>query len=407
MTLNYEYQRFEEFKKKLKEQARESTDPPNTIVNKLKIEYSDVAHLILQSSAKMYIRRERNNFRPKLPERLNDLGSFLVGYKPAQGIYQGQVIVSETSSAVIFASNAMLNRLNDCSELYVDGTFKGIASVFVLCSNQTAELYRGIWNLLLEVPGLKENLKVIMMDFERALIKSVRESMPKVTIKGCWFHYARAVSCHWQDLGLKNVSSTLVQDILSLAWVLPLLPKEDFPVAIEFYRKKANQVESEYLDSVSKLIDYLENQWLRIAEVVSLWRSPKRTNNICESFHRWLPQDLGVHPNLYTFIGKLTAIITKIEDKWESRERDGNAFGNNRHKEAAIDFYINCQQIALFNRKINVGEFLMKLKIQSVKNFMQFKLYSPHNIKNLNPEDICGPEAGKVIGVFENNRMHR
>ncbi|CAA91234.2 hypothetical protein [Bracoviriform inaniti] len=405
-----EYQRFEEFKEKLKKQARESIDLPRTIVNKLEI-YSDVAHLILQSSARMHVIRERNKFRPRVPERLNELGSLLVGYEPAQGIYQGQVIGPDSSSAIIFASNTMLERLNNCSELYVDGTFKcvpkmigakqllilhmrkmdvGIASVFVLCSNQTAELYTGIWNFLLErAPGLKDNLKVVMMDFERALIKSVKESMPNVTIRGCWFHFTRAISCHWQNLGLKNVSSPLVQDILSLAWVLPLLPKEDFPVAIEFYREKANQVKAKYKGSVNKFIDYLENQWLRIAEVVSLWRSPKRTNNICESFHRWLIHDLGIHPNLYSFI-KLTTIITKIEGKWEGLERDGNSFGNKRHKEALIDSYINCQQIALFNR-INVGEFLMKMKTQSMKNFMQFKLYSPH-IKNLNPEDICGPE---------------
>ncbi len=69
---------------------------------------------------------------------------------------------------------------------------QGIASVFVLCSNQTAELYTGIWNFLLErAPGLKDNLKVVMMDFERALIKSVKESMPNVTIRGCWFHFTR------------------------------------------------------------------------------------------------------------------------------------------------------------------------------------------------------------------------
>ncbi|KAG8148326.1 uncharacterized LOC118071461 [Chelonus insularis] len=416
-----EYQRFEEFKNKLKEQARKSTDPPNTIVQKLKIEYSDVAHLILQNSAKVHIIRERNKFRPKLPERLSDLGSLLVGYEPAQAIYQGQVTICETSSAVIFASNAMLERLNDCSEIYVDGTFKcvpraigakqllilhmrkmdvGIASVFVLCSGQTAELYTGIWNFLLgRAPRLRENLKTVMMDFERALIKSVKETMPWVTIRGCWFHFTRAISFHWQDLGLKNVSSPLVQDILSLAWVLPLLPKEGFPEAIEFYRKKANQVDPEYQDNVNKFINYLENQWLRIAEVVSVWRSPKRTNNICESFHRWLPQRLGVHPNLYAFIEKLATIITEIEGNWQDLERDGNAFGKKCRKKSAIDSYINYHQIMLFNRKIDVGEFLMKMKTQSVKNFITFKLYSPHSVKNLNPADICDPE--ELVNLLE------
>ncbi|KAG8148329.1 uncharacterized LOC118071483 [Chelonus insularis] len=362
----------------------------------------------------MHIRRERNKYQHKIPKTLNDLGNLLARYEPVQGIYQGQVVVSETSSAVIFASNTVLERLNDFSEIYVDGTFKcvpkdvgakkllilhmrkmdeGMASVFVLCANQTAELYIGIWNFLLErVPGLKTSLKFIMMDFERALIKSVKETMPWITIRGCWFHFTRAISCHWQDLGLKNVSSTLVQDILSLTWVLPLLPVKHFSTAIEIYKKKANQVEPEYQDSVNEFIDYLEKQWLRIAEIVSLWGSPTRTNNICESFNRCLSQRLGSHPNVFVFIEKLMNIIAEIEDKLKDLQRDGSVLGRQCFKKLKIDMYIKYQQIALHNERIDVGEFLMKMKTKTVKDFIQLNLYSPHNIKDFNPEDILGPE---------------
>ncbi|RVE51164.1 hypothetical protein evm_004129 [Chilo suppressalis] len=300
-----EYKRFEEFKMKLKERACKSTDSPETIFKALKIEYSDVAHLIQQRSAKMHIRRERNKYQPKVPKIFNDLSNLLVKYEPAQRIYQGQVCVPKK----IGAKQLLILRMRKMDV--------GMASVFVLCSNQTTELYKGIWNFLLErVPGFKTNLKYIMMDFERALIKSVKETMPLVTIRGCWFHFTRAISCHWQDLGLKNVSSSSVQDILSLAWVLPLLPEKHFSTAIEFYKKKADQVEPEYQDSVNKFIDYLKNQWLWIAGIVSLWGSPTRTNNICKSFHRWLTQRLGSHSNFYVFIDKLTNGIAEIEEKW-------------------------------------------------------------------------------------------
>ncbi len=86
--------------------------------------YSDVAHLIQENSAKMHIRRERVKNHPKLPKTFNELRNILVNYGPAQTIYQGQVVISKTCSAVIFASNAVLERMNDSQELYVDGTFK-------------------------------------------------------------------------------------------------------------------------------------------------------------------------------------------------------------------------------------------------------------------------------------------
>ncbi|RVE50942.1 hypothetical protein evm_004509, partial [Chilo suppressalis] len=238
-----EYKRFEEFKMKLKERACKSTDSPETIFKALKIEYSDVAHLIQQRSAKMHIRRERNKYQPKVPKIFNDLSNLLVKYEPAQRIYQGQVVISETCSAVIFASNAVLERMNDCREIYVDGTFK----------------------------------------------------------------------CVPKKIGAK-----------------------------------------------------------------SLWGSPTRTNNICESFHRWLTQRLGSHPNFYVFIDKLTNVIAGIEEKWQDLQRDGCAFGTKSFKQLKIDLYINNQQIALHNGRIDVGEFLMKMKTRTVKDFIEFKLYSPH-----------------------------
>ncbi|CAC82100.3 putative recombinase [Bracoviriform inaniti] len=362
----------------------------------------------------MHIRRERVKNHPKLPKTFNELRNILVNYGPAQTIYQGQVVISKTCSAVIFASNAVLERMNDSQELYVDGTFKcvpkdigakqllifhmrkmdvGIASVLVLCTNQGTDLYKGIWNFLLErVPRLKENLKFVMMDFERALIKSTKETMPSVVIRGCWFHFTKAISTYWQDLGLKNVPSSSVQDILSLSWVLPLLPKKHFPTAIAFYEKKAEEVEPEYQDKVNKFIAYLKKQWLRIAEIVSLWGSPIRTNNICESFHRWVSKRLGNHPNFYVFIDKLTKVITEIENKWQELQRDGSASGTKCFKQFKIDSYIHNQQIALRNGRIDVDEFLLKMKTRTVKDFIQLKLYSPQNVKDFNLEDRLDPE---------------
>ncbi|RVE46759.1 hypothetical protein evm_008622 [Chilo suppressalis] len=331
------------------------------------------------------------------------------------------------------------------------------------------------------IPGLKTNLKFIMMDFERASIKSVKETMPldqrllvpfyqsnllslaRFRLEECFIFFcprhslSRLVEPEYQDSVnkfidyLKNQwlriagivflwgSPTRTNNICESfhRWLSQRLDKLTnviaeiegkwqnlqrdgsafgtkcfkqlkidlyinnqqialhngrIDVAIEFYKKKTDQVEPEYQDSVNKFIDYLKNQWLRIAGIVFLWGSPTRTNNICESFHRWLSQRLGSHPSFYVFIDKLTNVIAEIEEKWQDLQRDGSAFGTKSFKQLKIDLYIYNQQIALHNGRIDVGEFLMKMKTRTVKDFIEFKLYSPHNVKDFNPEDIMGPE---------------
>lgn len=62
--------------------------------------------------------------------------------------------------------------------------------IFILCESRSTNMYRAIWNKILElVPMLRETVKFIMSDYETAAMKVISEQFPTVEAHGCWFHY--------------------------------------------------------------------------------------------------------------------------------------------------------------------------------------------------------------------------
>ena len=50
-----------------------------------------------------------------------------------------------------------------------------------------------MWNKIIElVPSLKNNLKRVLGDFEKASIKAIKEVFGEhVKVSGCWFHFCQ------------------------------------------------------------------------------------------------------------------------------------------------------------------------------------------------------------------------
>lgn len=62
--------------------------------------------------------------------------------------------------------------------------------IFILCESRSSNMYRAIWNKILElVPMLQHNVKFIMSDYETAAMKVINEQFPAAAAHGCWFHY--------------------------------------------------------------------------------------------------------------------------------------------------------------------------------------------------------------------------
>ena len=52
--------------------------------------------------------------------------------------------------------------------------------------------------------GLELNPKIIMIDFELAAIKAFKRTFPSAEIKGCFFHFSKAIYQHAVSLGFKS-----------------------------------------------------------------------------------------------------------------------------------------------------------------------------------------------------------
>ncbi|XP_011859195.1 PREDICTED: uncharacterized protein LOC105556714 [Vollenhovia emeryi] len=144
-----------------------------------------------------------------------------------------------------------------------------------------------------------------MTDYECAAINAMEKFFPNATIHGCWFHLNQALQRKWNNLGLRNSSST----ILSMAMTIPLLPEQYFTQA---YHILCNTCEEENPDceKLKEFLTYFEKIWLPKASIVSVYKCPVRTNNAVESFHNVISRKLGgCHPNLWIFLEKLKGVI--------------------------------------------------------------------------------------------------
>lgn len=76
----------------------------------------------------------------------------------------------------------------------VNNILQGIAAVYVLCGARTRLLYRAIFSRLAELaPGLLENLRFVMGDYERAAMSAVRDVFPNAALHGCWCHFNQVI----------------------------------------------------------------------------------------------------------------------------------------------------------------------------------------------------------------------
>ncbi|KAL7290903.1 hypothetical protein TKK_0015633 [Trichogramma kaykai] len=246
------------------------------------------------------MRAARSKYVPPIPRNLKKLGSMLEEYKPMKGLFRGMVKGDKKEVALIFIHDDMIEPLNECCHLYMDGTFSmrslipgfrqiyiihfrkldaGFASIFVFLSSQTKTMYDVMWRGIFElVPKLKVNVTTIMCDFERAQIASLKENFDKVDICGCLFHYKSAIVKKWGKFRIIGHDH-----ILEKAYAIPHLPSDRITDGINHIIDLIDEVDNNVaLENFGK---YLRKQWNPIRDVLSIFRNPVRTNNTCENFH--------------------------------------------------------------------------------------------------------------------------
>lgn len=63
---------------------------------------------------------------------------------------------------------------------------------WVLMTRKTTLSYNSVWEAIKELcPNFKPTRA--MSDFEKALMKSLRDSFPGIVVKGCYFHICQVI----------------------------------------------------------------------------------------------------------------------------------------------------------------------------------------------------------------------
>lgn len=105
-----------------------------------------------------------------------------------------------------------------------------------------------------------------MADWEKAQRIALRQLYPEVDIRGCWFHFNRAIIRRRQKMGihfhrlLKNDQNALL--IYKALQQIPLLPAENI---VDGYYSIKNKAETDGLSrGFKQMFTYFESYWLTV-----------------------------------------------------------------------------------------------------------------------------------------------
>ena len=91
-------------------------------------------------------------------------------------------------------------------------------------------------------------------------------------------------------------------NILEYALALPYLPANKITEGIGIVSNLMNLNRVPHTDRFSR---YFHRMWLPITDVISVFDQPTRTNNVCENFHLYAKDFLGIRQGLWVMLGML------------------------------------------------------------------------------------------------------
>lgn len=125
-----------------------------------------------------------------------------------------------------------------------------------------------------------------------------------------YFDVSQALSRKWRRLGLTDAP----HKVLSMAMTMALAPAKLFEEALSLIKVQADLISDEY-PNINHFMKYLHATWLPLAQKVSVYECPVRTNNITESFHNIITNKfIRAHANIWTFLGMLFNYMRDIYD---------------------------------------------------------------------------------------------
>lgn len=378
----------EKIKGQLRKEVRENTAPIPELYNNalgqvlLAEEATDVAATLPTfSSLKSSLYRNRLKNNPPLPKERSNVN--LDGEWSQTAAGQRFLLRSDGAGdkILIFATDTMLQRLSTAESLYMDGTFavcprlfyqlftiniiideQQFPAVYALLPNKSRETYNRFFTVIKEaLQDLNITLQPprVLVDFEGALLQSVRLHFPGADVKGCFFHFAqclwRWVQTHGHVVMYRENEEfrTLVKHSAALAFLPPA------NVRLAWGTMRLNLSDGSL--PAEAFIAYFSSTWMKDFPV-ALWNhwesSGDRTNNRLEGWHNRLNRLAGRdHPNIY----QLVALLKKEEAVSEVKIlqlRTGGLPVRKRAKWQRMDRRIKRLQTKFTEGNLSIADFM-------------------------------------------------
>lgn len=198
--------------------------------------------------------------------------------------------------------------------------------IYAIMERKTEKAYIKVFETLKTLLEATE-VNLCMADYETALRKAVQKVFPEISVKGCFFHYKKAVLRRIRKLGLEN-ADTPDEIICGLKYAsnLALLPQRFINTGILLAESKIGNSPNS-----TKLSQYLRNQWAD--KEISVFKDKVRTNNGSEAMHRRIISLLGQpHPSIFIFLEFLQKLEQHVSLELR-RDQRNNPSSNYRKKE--------------------------------------------------------------------------
>ena len=95
-------------------------------------------------------------------------------------------------------------------------------------TGKSGALYKAVFKKIKEELPDSVNPKMVMCDFEAALLNGLKEIFPEADVTGCWFHFSQCIFKHTVHFGLKAcfVENEEFTMWVQLVMAMPLLPQD-------------------------------------------------------------------------------------------------------------------------------------------------------------------------------------
>ena len=236
---------------------------------------------------------------------------------------------------IIFATKQQLQLLHSAKTWFADGTFKfmkwpfmqlfsihafaksedafmQVPLAFCCMSRRQTSDYQAVFEAISRSFLTPPKLHRVILDFEAATWKALKNVFPGVELRGCSFHFTQAVYRHVQSLGLQtayqeNVSvRNYVRKLMALCYIPAIHIRP-------LFQKLSQEARS---PSMQSLIDYMRDTWVETStfkpESWSVFDLPFRTNNDVEGWHHRMNKRARPNTPFYLMVQLLHNEATDI-----------------------------------------------------------------------------------------------